>query len=101
MERVEAVAEMIFFNVVVRLVVVLVGLIFVSSRHWSKGQSGQRGICHLRFLPSRATLASGDGRDAYRANLHLHRTCVAAILPTPLKAPGRATPIVADLATAQ
>jgi hypothetical protein len=28
-------------NVVARLVVELAGLIFVLSRHWSKGQSGQ------------------------------------------------------------
>lgn len=90
-----------FFNGVVRLVVVLVGLIFVFFRLWSKGQSGQREICHLRFLFSRATLASGDVRDAYRANLHLHRTSVAAILPTPLKAQGRATATVPGLAKVQ
>jgi hypothetical protein len=83
---------MIVVNVVALLVIELVGLIFVFSRHWPKGQLGQRGNFSL------ATLASGDGQDAYRANLRLR---ASARLPTPQKARGETTPRVPGLATAQ
>jgi hypothetical protein len=94
MKWLELGSETIFVNVVALLVVELVGLIFVFSRHWPKGQLGQRAI----YLFSLATLASGDGQDAYRANLRLR---AAATLPRLQKKQGEATPIVPGLATAQ